>query len=202
MQCTLAFIRLSIWSEKRTNKLHRFTYIYNMATTNKGEQPGARKKAKPKKKAKARVTKKKKRQTPQQRTVAGKKRMLKALELSYGIVTDACLSAKVGRTQHYKWYNEDRIYQAACDDCYEGAIDHVEGKLMARINGYEHDDVHISTFEGHVIITPIIKHYPPDTPAMALFLKAKGKKRGYFDKVEKDVRFPDGGTIPLTLNIK
>lgn len=43
--------------------------------------------------------------------------------------------------------------------------------LYRRACGYEHDDVHITTFEGEVIETPIVKHYPPDTVACIFWLK-------------------------------
>lgn len=41
----------------------------------------------------------------------------------------------------------------------------VERALYHRAIGYSHPDVHISNFQGVVTITPITKHYPPDTKA-------------------------------------
>ena len=43
--------------------------------------------------------------------------------------------------------------------------------LYHRGLGYSHKDVHISSYEGKITITPIIKHYPPDTTACIFWLK-------------------------------
>ena len=43
----------------------------------------------------------------QKRTQVSKETLLEALELSLGIVTEACDKAGLSRTQHYKWYKED-----------------------------------------------------------------------------------------------
>ncbi len=47
----------------------------------------------------------------------------------------------------------------------------VERSLFERACGYSHPDVHISSYEGDVTQTPIIKHYPPDTAACIIWLK-------------------------------
>ena len=49
--------------------------------------------------------------------------------------------------------------------------DKVEHSLFERATGYSVLDVHISTYEGEVIKTPIIKHYPPDPTSMIFWLK-------------------------------
>lgn len=43
--------------------------------------------------------------------------------------------------------------------------------LYNRAKGYSHADVHISNYQGQVTLTPIIKHYPPDTTAAIFWLK-------------------------------
>lgn len=43
--------------------------------------------------------------------------------------------------------------------------------LYHRAKGYEHDDIHISNYQGDITQTPIIKHYPPDTGAAFIWLK-------------------------------
>ena len=42
--------------------------------------------------------------------------------------------------------------------------------LFMRAVGYSHPDVHISSYQGEVKITSIIKHYPPDTTAIIFWL--------------------------------
>ncbi len=42
--------------------------------------------------------------------------------------------------------------------------------LLHRAMGYSHPDTHISTYEGKVIVTDIVKHYPPDVGACTLYL--------------------------------
>lgn len=48
--------------------------------------------------------------------------------------------------------------------------------LFERATGYEHPDVHISNYEGEVTITPIIKHYPPETLACMYWLNNRMQK--------------------------
>lgn len=47
----------------------------------------------------------------------------------------------------------------------------VEASLYQRACGYSHPEVHITTYEGKVTLTPIIKHYPPESTAMIFWLK-------------------------------
>lgn len=46
----------------------------------------------------------------------------------------------------------------------------VLGKMLERAEGYTHDSVHISNYQGEVTQTPIKKHYPPDVEAQRLIL--------------------------------
>ena len=55
--------------------------------------------------------------------------------------------------------------------------------LYFRALGYSHPDVHITNYLGEVIITPIIKHYPPDTAACFIWLK---NRCGWRDKTEME----------------
>jgi hypothetical protein len=62
----------------------------------------------------------------------------------------------------------------------------VASRLYARAIGYEHDDVHISNYQGEITQTPIRKHYPPDTAAAIIWLKNRQPKK-WRDKVEHQV---------------
>jgi len=53
----------------------------------------------------------------------------------------------------------------------------IEGALKARAMGYTHDDVHISSYQGDVIETPIKKHYPPDVKAIEMWLTNRNPNR-------------------------
>lgn len=47
----------------------------------------------------------------------------------------------------------------------------VSAKLYHRATGYEHADTHVSNYMGEVTLTPLIKHYPPETTAAIFWLK-------------------------------
>ena len=59
-------------------------------------------------------------------------------------------------------------------------------KLYERATGYEHQDVDIKMYEGGIIKTQIIKHYPPDTGAAIFWLKNR-RKLNFKDKNESDI---------------
>lgn len=101
----------------------------------------------------------------QSRTDIAKKEMINALKEHKGCVLHACEAAKVGRTTHYRWLEEDEEYRNEILNITEGVIDFAENKLIKLIE------------EG-------------DTTATIFFLKTKGKKRGYVEKSEVDVNAP------------
>ncbi|MHA3884583.1 transposase [Stutzerimonas kunmingensis] len=47
----------------------------------------------------------------------------------------------------------------------------VAAKLFHRATGYEHPEDDIRAINGEIVITPTIKHYPPDTTAAIFWLK-------------------------------
>ena len=59
----------------------------------------------------------------------------------------------------------------------------VAESLYKRACGYEHPDVHISSYEGDITVTDITKHYPPDTAACFIWLK---NRAGWRDKQETE----------------
>ena len=96
------------------------------------------------------------------KTDTNKKRMIEALELHKGIVTDAAKAAGICRDSHYTWLKDDPEYKLAVDALSDVALDFVEGKLFKNIE------------EG-------------DTTGIIFYLKTKGKKRGYIEKTEQDI---------------
>jgi hypothetical protein len=106
-----------------------------------------------------------------------KKALLEALEDKYGIVTDACRATGVERSTFYEWLKIDPEFKASVDEIQETAIDYVEGKLFERISGVE---VMTHNSKGEEVVYSL----PPDVPAISLYLKTRGKKRGYVERTE------------------
>jgi|SRR5210317_1817665 hypothetical protein len=108
-----------------------------------------------------------------ERTQVGKEQMIEALELTLGIVTEACVKTGLSRTQHYKWYKNDEEYRKAVDSIDSKFIDFAESHLKKQIeNG--------------------------STTATTFFLRTRGRKRGYNEKQEIDLT---SGNEPIKINI-
>ena len=94
-----------------------------------------------------------------EQTEHNKKAVLIALEKSFGVVTTACKNAQVGRTQFYQWLKDDAEFKKQVDDIQNIALDMAESQLHKQI------------LEG-------------STSATIFYLKTKGKKRGYVERME------------------
>tara|TARA_R100000664_G_C2758520_1_gene147447 strand:+ start:3545 stop:3916 length:372 start_codon:yes stop_codon:yes gene_type:complete len=95
----------------------------------------------------------------QNKTEHAKKRMLKALEVSYGVVSHALKAAKVGRTTFYDWLKSDAEFKQKVEECESIALDMAESQLYTQIES-------------------------GNTVATIFYLKTKGKKRGYVERQE------------------
>lgn len=62
----------------------------------------------------------------------------------------------------------------------------VASKLYHRATGYEHADIHVSNFQGDITLTPLTKHYAPDTTACIFWLKNR-RPDLWRDRVENTV---------------
>jgi len=110
-----------------------------------------------------------------------KKQLIEALEKYRGIVSTACKSVGLSRTTYYDYVNGDPDFAKAVEEAQEDAIDFVEGKLFEKINGITmlgkggsgDDDDEDPTYT-----------LPPSDTAIIFYLKTKGKKRGYVEKME------------------
>lgn len=100
------------------------------------------------------------------KTNRNKIRLLEELKRSMGIVSLACDKANLSRTQFYKWLKEDDDFRQKYEEIEERQIDFVESRLFQNIkNG--------------------------DSTSIIFYLKTKGKKRGYQEKTEIDIRQVD-----------
>lgn len=88
-----------------------------------------------------------------------KKKLLKALEKSLGIVTTACKQVKCSRNTFYQYCNDDQGFKKSVDDISNICLDFVESQLFKLIEN-EHPT------------------------AIIFYLKTKGKQRGYVEKQE------------------
>lgn len=68
----------------------------------------------------------------------------------------------------------------------------VAERLFSRACGYSHPDVHVSNYQGTVTLTPITKHYAPDTTACIFWLKNR-RPDVWRDRVEHTGK--DGGPM-------
>ncbi|EDN5076699.1 terminase [Salmonella enterica subsp. enterica] len=59
----------------------------------------------------------------------------------------------------------------------------VAAKLFHRATGYEHLEDDIRAVDGSIVITPTVKHYPPDTTAAIFWLKNRQRDK-WRDKQE------------------
>ncbi len=84
---------------------------------------------------------------------------LKELEKAMGVVTTACKESGIGRTQYYTWLKEDPDFAKSVEEVPELQMDFVESQLLKKIK------------DG-------------SDQAIIFYLKTKGKKRGYTDKLE------------------
>lgn len=128
-------------------------------------------------------------------TTEGKKSILEALEDHYGIVTDSCKSIGLNRSTFYNWLKDDPEFKLAVDEIQETAIDYVEGKLFERITGVEVlKGIDKETGEQ------ITYSLPPDVQAISLYLKTRGKKRGYVERTE--LTGADGKAVITETHVK
>jgi tRNA(Leu) C34 or U34 (ribose-2'-O)-methylase TrmL len=92
-----------------------------------------------------------------------KDKMIQALELNLGNVTASCKAMNISRDTHYRWMKEDKEYRRAVKDMENAALDFAESSLLKQIE------------KGNPLST-------------IFFLKCKGKKRGYIEQNNLEIR--------------
>ena len=114
---------------------------------------------------------------------------VKAKVLAAEGLTEKQLGDEFGVTRR-TIYNWKKRFPLFCESIMAGkkiSDAKVVAALYQRAVGYSCPDVHISNCEGDVTLTPIIKHYPPDTTAQIFWLKNR-KPDEWRDKHEVDGR--------------
>lgn len=101
-----------------------------------------------------------------------KPKMIEALKKSYGNVSSSADAVGIAPKTHYEWMKDDAEYREEVEAIKERAIDHVESKLMERID------------EG-------------DTTATLFYLKTQGRKRGYVETERKEIN----GKMDIDANV-
>lgn len=81
------------------------------------------------------------------------------------------------------WKQKHRSFLQALKAAKEEADARVVESLFKRATGYEHTDVHFTSYEGEVTATEYIKRYPPDTVACIFWLKNR-RPQDWRDKQE------------------
>jgi len=95
------------------------------------------------------------------KTEQHKKAVLEALEQSLGVVTSACKKVGIGRTTFYGWLADDEEFAKQVKDIENVALDFAESQLHQQIKS--------------------------GNPTSTIFyLKTKGKKRGYIERMETE----------------
>ena len=91
----------------------------------------------------------------------GKGKFIENLKSCGGIICVACDKSRISRATYYRWYKADQDFAEKVDEVMEAQIDYVESKLMSLINA-------------------------GDNTSTIFYLKTKGKKRGWSEKVPQE----------------
>lgn len=102
-----------------------------------------------------------------------KKALIEALSNSLGNVSEACKQVGVSRNAYYEYLKHDPKFAESVANIEESNLDLVEGKLLELIQGLK------MLGEGGAIYQT-----QPNVTAAIFYLKTKGKKRGYIERVE------------------
>ncbi|MEG5642276.1 terminase [Enterobacter asburiae] len=115
--------------------------------------------------------------------------------------TDAELADffEVAESTINKWKKDHPEFSESIKKGKSVADGEVASKLFHRATGYEHPEDDIRAVEGKIVITPTVKHYPPDTAAAIFWLKNRQGKK-WRDKQDINHLSEDGSMTPRGLN--
>ena len=92
----------------------------------------------------------------------------------------------------FEWVDAHAEFRDARARAREWADAEVAESLYKRALGYSHPDSHVSNYQGDITVTPLVKHYPPDTQAASWWLK---NRRG--DKWQDKQNIDHSGSVGL-----
>ena len=104
------------------------------------------------------------------------KAMLEALEKTAFNVSAACKMVGIDRKTHYDWLNKFNTYKKQCEEIQESLIDFAESQLLKKMKN-------------------------EDLGAIIFFLKTKGKKRGYTERIETETKEVEKFSSEKAINI-
>ena len=104
-------------------------------------------------------------------------------------VTEDCIT---------KWKKKHPKFLLSLKEAKAFADAKVVKSLYQRATGYDHPDIHFSSYEGKVTETLYIKHFIPDVAAQIFWLKNRDKEN-WRDKHEHEVGGKDGKPIPISI---
>ena len=99
---------------------------------------------------------------------------------------------EVGISSIERWIVEYDEFRGALKKGKEVADAEIAQALYHRAKGYSHEDTHVSNYQGEITLTPLVKHYPPDTAAAFIWLK---NRQGWTDKSTQEHTGENGGPI-------
>ena len=106
----------------------------------------------------------------------------------------------------HHWKTDVPEFLSAVKEGREWADANVAKSLYHRAIGYSHQEddirtVSVGSGRSEIVITPTVKHYPPDTGAATLWLKNR-QPHIWRDKVENVHSNPDGSPIDFSLKVQ
>ena len=104
------------------------------------------------------------------------KAMLEALEKTAFNVSMACKMVGIDRRTHYDWSHKFNTYKKQCEEIQESLIDFAESQLLKKMKN-------------------------EDLGAIIFFLKTKGKKRGYTERIETETKEVEKFSSEKAINI-
>lgn len=96
-----------------------------------------------------------------------------------------------------EWKKTHPEFSASLKEAKDELDAKVVRSLFQRAMGYSHPDVHVSNYQGQVTLTPITKHYAPDTTACIFWLK---NRQPELWRDRQEVTGKDGGPVEVVSN--